>query len=432
MSALARDLDEIAAETGFSGVVRLDRAGELEVVRAYGLADRAHAIPNTPDTQFGDRVGHEGTDGARRHALVEDGALRLETTARSVLGSELPLIDEARHDRAPAGAPLGDRGLPRRGARPRLLGLSAARARAPAGHDRGLSRRSWTGTRRSSRPASASAYATAARPARAHRGTRGRDAVPRPRPRPRLRAGGDGATRPFSARRASRSRGGRVRPGRGRNGGRTSSTYPCAAAGTAASTRPPRTSRRSARRCSRRDRAGGDARGDGQGAKRSGRDRGYGLGFWLPAGGRAVRLHGGDTGVRLRHRPRPGATRNVDAAREYRRSPGRSARGSRKSGRRLGRELRDQAARRVDLGRVRGARRGEQRRLRRLLVHRVPGEDRRTGAEPEPAAQARASPRGHCARRPRLQRRRLRRLVPSSAPRGSCRESRAARSTRRA
>jgi CubicO group peptidase (beta-lactamase class C family) len=28
-----------------------------------------------------------------------------------------------------------------------------------------------------------------------------------------------------------------------------------------------------------------------------GADRRYGLGFWLPAGGRAVRLHGGDTGV---------------------------------------------------------------------------------------------------------------------------------------
>ena len=26
-------------------------------------------------------------------------------------------------------------------------------------------------------------------------------------------------------------------------------------------------------------------------------DRGYGLGFWLPAGGGAVRLHGGDAGV---------------------------------------------------------------------------------------------------------------------------------------
>ncbi|HEV2591043.1 MAG TPA: hypothetical protein VGU02_04030, partial [Gaiellaceae bacterium] len=25
----------------------------------------------------------------------------------------------------------------------------------------------------------------------------------------------------------------------------------------------------------------------------------YGLGFWLPAGGHAVRLHGGDTGVRF-------------------------------------------------------------------------------------------------------------------------------------
>ena len=41
MSALARDLDRIAADTGFSGVFRVDHPGGVETVRAYGLADRA-------------------------------------------------------------------------------------------------------------------------------------------------------------------------------------------------------------------------------------------------------------------------------------------------------------------------------------------------------------------------------------------------------
>ena len=94
MSALARDLDQIAAETTFSGVVRVDRGGEPEVVRAYGLADRAHAIPNTPDTQFAIASGTKGLTALVVMRLVEEGALRLETTARSVLGSDLPLIDE--------------------------------------------------------------------------------------------------------------------------------------------------------------------------------------------------------------------------------------------------------------------------------------------------------------------------------------------------
>jgi CubicO group peptidase (beta-lactamase class C family) len=94
VNALARDLDEIAAETEFSGVVRFDRGGELDVVRAYGLADRAHAIPNTPDTQFATASGTKGLTALVVSRLVEDGALRLETTARSVLGSDLSLVDE--------------------------------------------------------------------------------------------------------------------------------------------------------------------------------------------------------------------------------------------------------------------------------------------------------------------------------------------------
>lgn len=94
MSALARDLDRIAAETGFSGVVRVDGPDGLEVVRAYGLTDRAHAIPNTPETQFGIASGTKGFTALVVMRLVEEGALRLSTTARSVLGADLPLIDD--------------------------------------------------------------------------------------------------------------------------------------------------------------------------------------------------------------------------------------------------------------------------------------------------------------------------------------------------
>jgi CubicO group peptidase (beta-lactamase class C family) len=92
--ALARDLDRIAAETGFSGVVRVDGRDGIEVVRAYGLADRAHAIPNTPDTQFGIASGTKGLTALVVMRLVEEGALSLSTPARSVLGTDLPLIDD--------------------------------------------------------------------------------------------------------------------------------------------------------------------------------------------------------------------------------------------------------------------------------------------------------------------------------------------------
>src|SRR3954447_6886247 len=94
MSALARDLGRIAGETGFSGVVRVDSRDSIEVVRAYGLAERAHAIPNEPDTQFGIASGTKGLTALVVMRLVEDGALNLSTPARSVLGADLPLVDE--------------------------------------------------------------------------------------------------------------------------------------------------------------------------------------------------------------------------------------------------------------------------------------------------------------------------------------------------
>lgn len=94
MSTLAADLDRIAAETGFSGVVRRDGPDGLEVVRAYGLADRAHGIPNGPDTQFATASGTKGLTALAVMRLVEDGALTLDTAARSLLGRDLPLVDD--------------------------------------------------------------------------------------------------------------------------------------------------------------------------------------------------------------------------------------------------------------------------------------------------------------------------------------------------
>jgi CubicO group peptidase (beta-lactamase class C family) len=94
VSALARDLGRIAAETGFSGVVRVDGPDGIEVVRAYGLADRAHGIPNAGDTQFGIASGTKGLTALVVLRLVEDGVLNLLRPARSLLGADLPLVDD--------------------------------------------------------------------------------------------------------------------------------------------------------------------------------------------------------------------------------------------------------------------------------------------------------------------------------------------------
>ncbi len=52
MEQFHRAVDRVAAAQGFSGVVRVDGEGN-DFARAYGLADRAHRIANTIDTQFG-------------------------------------------------------------------------------------------------------------------------------------------------------------------------------------------------------------------------------------------------------------------------------------------------------------------------------------------------------------------------------------------
>src|SRR5262249_8257875 len=56
---------------------------------AFGFADRAHEVPNSPETQFAIASGTKGVT-----ALVAAAVLPLDLHARELLGSDLPLIDD--------------------------------------------------------------------------------------------------------------------------------------------------------------------------------------------------------------------------------------------------------------------------------------------------------------------------------------------------
>src|SRR4249920_1260764 len=94
MESLEDAVDSMVQSTAFSGVARVDRSGSIELAKAYGLADRGHEISNTTDTQFGIASGTKGLTALAVVSLIEDGSLDFSTTARSVLGGDLPLIDD--------------------------------------------------------------------------------------------------------------------------------------------------------------------------------------------------------------------------------------------------------------------------------------------------------------------------------------------------
>jgi CubicO group peptidase (beta-lactamase class C family) len=87
-------VDGAAAATGFSGVVRVDRDGRVELAKAYGWAHRGLRVPNTVDTRFGIASGTKTLTALTLVSLIEAGRLDLATTARSLLGEDLPLIDD--------------------------------------------------------------------------------------------------------------------------------------------------------------------------------------------------------------------------------------------------------------------------------------------------------------------------------------------------
>lgn len=93
MARLQDAVDRLAVEGDFHGVVRVDLGDELLLERAYGMADRRHGIAMTPQHQLGIASGSKGFTALAVMSLVADGTLALDTTARSLLGDDLPLID---------------------------------------------------------------------------------------------------------------------------------------------------------------------------------------------------------------------------------------------------------------------------------------------------------------------------------------------------
>jgi CubicO group peptidase (beta-lactamase class C family) len=92
MTPLEESVDQLAASTGFSGVIRVDDGDELVLAKAYGFAHRGYGIRNTVDTRIAIASGSKALTALAVVSLIESGALKLSTTARSVLGDDLPLI----------------------------------------------------------------------------------------------------------------------------------------------------------------------------------------------------------------------------------------------------------------------------------------------------------------------------------------------------
>lgn len=97
------ELDEVARTAGMSGVVWVDVAGRRVFARAYGLANRAHRVPNTVDTRFGMASGSKIFTALAVMSLIEEGVLTLDTRVRTLLSDDLRSID----DRVTIGQLLG-------------------------------------------------------------------------------------------------------------------------------------------------------------------------------------------------------------------------------------------------------------------------------------------------------------------------------------
>ncbi len=95
MTDLIERIRALAEEHSFSGAIGVHRNGELEVAEAFGLAHRSYGVPNRSDTRFAAASAAKSFTSLTVMSLVADGVLSLDTTARSLLGSDLPLIDDS-------------------------------------------------------------------------------------------------------------------------------------------------------------------------------------------------------------------------------------------------------------------------------------------------------------------------------------------------
>lgn len=88
-----RDVLDEADRDGFSGVVRVEIAGEVVHESAHGFADRAHGIPNQVDTRLAAASGLKPCTAIVVMHLVEVGTLSLDTRVSDALDGALPFVD---------------------------------------------------------------------------------------------------------------------------------------------------------------------------------------------------------------------------------------------------------------------------------------------------------------------------------------------------
>ncbi len=92
---LQDDLEALAEEHDFSGVVAVSTNGVRLAALVRGEADRANAQPNTLETRFGIASATKGLTALTVASLVESGELRADTTLRSLMPDGLPMVDPA-------------------------------------------------------------------------------------------------------------------------------------------------------------------------------------------------------------------------------------------------------------------------------------------------------------------------------------------------
>ncbi|MET0829130.1 MAG: serine hydrolase domain-containing protein [Microbacterium sp.] len=93
-------IDEAAVEAAvakesFTGLITVDVGDERRYERAEGYAHRALRVPNTRATRFAIASGGKTFTALAVLRLIEEGVLTLDTPVRSILGADLPLIDDA-------------------------------------------------------------------------------------------------------------------------------------------------------------------------------------------------------------------------------------------------------------------------------------------------------------------------------------------------
>ncbi|MGB3827395.1 MAG: serine hydrolase domain-containing protein [Ornithinimicrobium sp.] len=93
MDTLNNRLGTAAEQLHFNGAVRVDDAGTV-IELAFGLADRAHGLVNTPQTQFGLASGSKAFTALAVLSLVAERTMGLDDPVRRWLGGDLTRVDD--------------------------------------------------------------------------------------------------------------------------------------------------------------------------------------------------------------------------------------------------------------------------------------------------------------------------------------------------